>query len=275
MRTVGNPPKVQIQGVRKVFQVREGWRGHREVVAIDGIDLEVRDGEFVTVIGPSGCGKSTLLMMVAGLYEPSAGTIRLNGRVVDGPGLDRGVVFQDYGLFPWLTVDGNIRFGMRNKGIPRAEQDAIVERLVRMVHLEGFSGAHPWRLSGGMKQRVALARALAYDPDVLLMDEPFGALDAQTRYRLQVMLVDVWQQTRKTVLFVTHSVREAVFLSDRIVVLSRRPSRIRAEVPIELPRPRDVLSPAFREVESHVSALLGSPEQHDDPERDWAAVVSS
>ena len=267
--------KLSIQAVRKTFQVREGLRHLREVVAIDRIDFDVAEGEFVTVLGPSGCGKSTLLMMVAGLYTPTSGSILLNGRPIQGPGLDRGVVFQDYGLFPWLTVEGNIRFGMRNKGIPRARQDQRVAELLKMVHLEGFGHVHPWRLSGGMKQRVALARALAYDPEVLLMDEPFGALDAQTRHRLQGMLVDIWQATGKTILFVTHSVREAVFLSQRIIILTPRPSRVGAVVEVDLPRPRNVLAEAFREMEARVSALLGGPQPEEQAEREWAAVVSS
>jgi ABC-type nitrate/sulfonate/bicarbonate transport system ATPase subunit len=249
-------PKLTVRNLRKVFQVDEGFGKYSSITAIDGVSLDVRDGELITLIGPSGCGKSTLLMILAGLYDKSAGEVLLDGRPIVGPGLDRGVVFQEFALFPWLTVRNNICFGLKMKGIPAAEHDAIVKRYLKMVKLEEFERIFPHRLSGGMKQRVGIARALAYAPELLLMDEPFGALDAQTRTSLQKMLVDIWAETRKTILFVTHSVREAVFLSDRIVVLSRRPSRVRTIIEVDLPRPRQRLSQAFIRHEEELEELI-------------------
>jgi ABC-type nitrate/sulfonate/bicarbonate transport system ATPase subunit len=249
-------PKLAVRNLRKVFQVDEGFGKYSSITAIDGVSLDVEDGELITLIGPSGCGKSTLLMILAGLYDKSAGEVLLDGRPIVGPGLDRGVVFQEFALFPWLTVRNNICFGLKMKGIPAAEHDTIVKRYLKMVKLEEFERIFPHRLSGGMKQRVGIARALAYAPELLLMDEPFGALDAQTRTSLQKMLVDIWAETRKTILFVTHSVREAVFLSDRIVVLSRRPSRVRTVIKINLPRPRQRLSEAFIRHEEELEELI-------------------
>jgi ABC-type nitrate/sulfonate/bicarbonate transport system ATPase subunit len=222
------------------------------------VDLEIPDGEFVCVIGPSGCGKSTLLMILAGLYPRTAGEIFLDGRPLAGPGLNRGVVFQDFALFPWLSVRSNILYGVRQKGVPPREHEAIARHYIEMMSLEGFEHTYPYRLSGGMKQRVAIARALALDPELLLMDEPFGALDAQTRSSLQRVLVDVWQRTRKTVMFITHDVREATFLADRVIVMSARPGRVTEEVRIPLPRPRDILSPGFVEIERKLAGLIES-----------------
>jgi NitT/TauT family transport system ATP-binding protein len=250
------PPKLLVRNLRKVFQIDEGFGRFSSITAIDKVDLEIKEGELVTIIGPSGCGKSTLLMILAGLYDKSSGEVMLDGHPIDGPGLDRGVVFQEFALFPWLTVRNNICFGLKMKGVPAAEHDGIVKHYLKMVKLDEFEKIFPHRLSGGMKQRVGIARALAYSPELLLMDEPFGALDAQTRTSLQQMLVDIWAETRKTILFVTHSVREAVFLSDRIVVLSRRPSKVRTIIDVKLPRPRVRLSEPFLRHEEELEALI-------------------
>ena len=197
------------------------------VSAIESIDLSIDDHEFVTIVGPSGCGKSTLLYLVGGFLRPTAGRIRLRGRPVTGPGPDRGIVFQRYSLFPWLTVRGNIAYGLEEKGVARAARDRIVDEHVRLVHLEGFENRYPRELSGGMQQRVALAQTLACHPDILLMDEPFGALDAQTRRILQGEVRRIWRRDTKTVLFVTHDVEEAVELGTRIVVMTARPGRVK------------------------------------------------
>jgi NitT/TauT family transport system ATP-binding protein len=249
-------PKLVVRNLRKTFQVDEGFGRFSSINAIDNVSLDVREGELITIIGPSGCGKSTLLMILAGLYDKSSGEVLLDSRPIDGPGLDRGVVFQEFALFPWLTVRNNICFGLKMKGVPAAEHEAIIKRYLDMVKLAEFEHIFPHRLSGGMKQRVGIARALAYSPEILLMDEPFGALDAQTRTSLQQMLVDIWAETRKTILFVTHSVREAVFLSDRIVVLSRRPSRVRTILEVKIPRPRVRLSEPFLRSEEELEELI-------------------
>ena len=201
--------------------------GANAVSALEGIDLSIADREFVTIVGPSGCGKSTLLYLVGGFLRASAGSVLLRGAPITGPGPDRGIVFQRYSLFPWLTVRGNIGYGLDEKGVPRAERDRIIAEHVKLVHLEGFEDRYPRELSGGMQQRVALAQTLACQPDILLMDEPFGALDAQTRRILQDEVRRIWQRDTKTVLFVTHDVEEAVALGTRIVVMSARPGRIK------------------------------------------------
>ena len=201
--------------------------GAQAVSALESIDLTIAEREFVTIVGPSGCGKSTLLYLVAGFLHPTSGSIRLRGRSIAGPGPDRGIVFQRYSLFPWLTVRGNIGFGLDEKGVARGERDRIVDEHVRLVHLEGFEERYPRELSGGMQQRVALAQTLACRPDILLMDEPFGALDAQTRRILQDEVRRIWRRDTRTVLFVTHDVEEAVALGTRIVVMSARPGRIK------------------------------------------------
>ncbi|MCC6775742.1 MAG: ABC transporter ATP-binding protein [Hyphomicrobiales bacterium] len=200
--------------------------------------MTVADGEFVSIVGPSGCGKSTLLYMVGGFVVPSAGRLQVMGAPVRGPGPDRGPVFQEFALFPWKTVLGNVAYGLIQQGVSRREAEARARALIAMVHLDGYEQFYPKELSGGMKQRVAIARTLAYRPSILLMDEPFGALDAHTRTRLQNELLEIWERDRKTVLFVTHSVDEAVFLSDRVIVMTRSPGRIKAVVEIALPRPR-------------------------------------
>ncbi len=227
------PVKLQIQNLRKTYRTD----GH-EVVAIDEVSLAIRNQEFATLLGPSGCGKSTLLRIVAGLVKPTRGVVRLDGQAIRGPGRDRGMVFQSYTLFPWLTVLENVQFGLELSGVPRAEQERIARAFVEKVGLRGFERAYPKALSGGMKQRVAIARALANNPAILLLDEPFGALDAQTRSLMQELLTGVWEELHKTILFVTHDVEEAIFLSDRVFVMTARPGRIKAEIEVPLERPR-------------------------------------
>jgi ABC-type nitrate/sulfonate/bicarbonate transport system ATPase subunit len=230
---VQEPTKLHIQNLSKVYRAD----GH-EVVAIDEISLAIRNKEFATILGPSGCGKSTLLRIVAGLMKPTRGVVRLDGGAISGPGRDRGMVFQSYTLFPWLTVMENIQFGLGLSGVPKAEQEQIAKEFVDKVGLRGFERAYPKALSGGMKQRVAIARALANNPAILLLDEPFGALDAQTRSLMQELLTSVWEELHKTILFVTHDVEEAIFLSDRVFIMTARPGRIKAEIEIPLERPR-------------------------------------
>src|SRR5437016_211385 len=227
-------PKLRIREATVAFRTRRGG----EVVAIDRLSLDVADCQIVSIVGPSGCGKSTLLRLVAGLVPPSSGEIWLDGHQVTDPGADRGMVFQSYTLFPWLTVQGNVEFGPRLRGVPESERRAVAGRYIQRVGLTGFEHAYPKELSGGMMQRVAIARALANDPEVLLMDEPFGALDAQTRAFMGELLLDIWQKSPKTILFVTHDIDEALFLGDRVYVMTARPGRFRAEVSLSLPRPR-------------------------------------
>ena len=207
-------------------------------LALGDISLSVAEGEFVSIVGPSGCGKSTLLYVVGGFVPPSTGRVTVNGQAVTGPGPDRGPVFQEFALFPWKTVLGNVMYGPLEQGLPKQLAESRARTLISLVHLTGYENFYPKELSGGMKQRVAIARTLAYGPSILLMDEPFGALDAHTRTGLQRELLEIWERDRKTVLFVTHSVEEAVFLSDRVVVLTRSPGRIKAAIDIDLPRPR-------------------------------------
>ena len=215
------------------------------------------ESEFLCVVGRSGCGKTTLLNIVAGFLTPTKGEIRIGGRAVTGRGLDRGIVFQDFAqLFPWRTAQRNVEFGLEMKGVSRAERAEAAQRFLKLVNLEGFAGAYPHELSGGMQQRVAIARALAYNPSVLLMDEPFAALDALTRDEMQGMLVNVWRETRKTVIYVTHNVAEAVYLADRIVVLTPHPGTLRAEIRVTLPRPRDTLSVEFLDYQKQVVGHL-------------------
>ena len=250
--------KLDISDVYKTFVTEGSFGVNRETVALEGVNFSVDEGEFVTLIGPSGSGKSTLLMIIAGLVDKTSGSVMLDGKPVVEPGIDRGVVFQDFALFPWLTVEDNIRFGLRKRGLSKPEADATIAELLELVSLTGFGKHRPHELSGGMKQRVAIARAFAGDPELLLMDEPFGALDAQTRSSLQREFQEIWQRTGKTVLFVTHSVREAVYLSDRVVILSARPGRVHSEVKIDLPRPRAVFEPDFGEVERQVATQLAA-----------------
>jgi ABC-type nitrate/sulfonate/bicarbonate transport system ATPase subunit len=227
---------LSIRGVTRTFP-GQGRAG--PTLALQPTDVTVAPGEFVAILGPSGCGKSTLLRIVAGLDRPTAGQVALGGMPVAGPGPDRGMVFQSYTLFPWLTVEGNIRYGLRERGLPEAEQREIAARFIARTGLRGFENHWPRQLSGGMQQRCALARALANDPEILLLDEPFGALDHQTRELMQELLLEIWEADRKTVLFVTHDIDEAVFLANRVLVMSARPGRIKAEVPVPLPYPRE------------------------------------
>ena len=221
------------------------------VTALGGFDLEVGRGEFVSLVGPSGCGKSTFLNIVLGLMRPDRGEVRIDGRGIRGPASDRAMVFQEFGLLPWRTVEANVELGLELRGVAVADRQRRSRELIQLVGLVGFERHYPHELSGGMKQRVGLARALATNPDILLMDEPFAALDAQTRDLMQAELLRVWERSRKTVIFVTHSIEEAAYLSDRVVVLSARPGRRKAEVTVRLPRPRDYemrLTPEFNEL---------------------------
>lgn len=213
-------------------------QGARAVDAVQDVSLHIAPGEFVSIVGPSGCGKSTLLNVIAGFTPASTGQALLDGRAIGGPGPERGVVFQQYSLFPWLTVQGNVEYGLRVRGLPRQQRRAIAEDWLARCGLADFAQHYPEQLSGGMRQRVGIVRALANEPQVLLLDEPFGALDAQTRLVMQEILLDIWQRFRISVLFITHDIEEAVFLSDRVYVMTARPGRIKAELPIALPRPR-------------------------------------
>ena len=249
--------ELRVENVTKRFP-----RGHRRgsasgLAVLDDLSFTLSEGEFVSLIGPSGCGKTTVLNLVAGLDQPSGGTIRVDGKRVTGPGLDRGVVFQEFALFPWLTVADNIAFGLRSLGLPAAERRRRVARYMELVGLTAFQDYHPNRLSGGMRQRVGLGRAFAIEPAVLLMDEPFGALDSQTRESMQNALGEMWLSTRKTVLFVTHDIREAIFLSDRVLVIGGRPSRITLEIAVALPRPRRRHDPGFQAMEQVLEAAIG------------------
>ena len=225
---------IEIDHVSQVFQTS----ARQNHLALSDISLTIDNGAFVSILGPSGCGKSTLLYIVGGFVQPTQGATRMKGKTITGPGPDRGPVFQEFALFPWKSVLGNVMYGPRQQGVKHSEAEAQSRALLAMVGLKGFENFYPKELSGGMKQRIALARTLAYHPEVLLMDEPFGALDAHTRTRLQNDLLNIWERDRKTVLFVTHSVEEAVFLSDKVVMMSRSPGRIRQVVNIDLPRPR-------------------------------------
>ncbi|WP_408596013.1 ABC transporter ATP-binding protein [Limnohabitans sp.] len=222
-----------------IHEVSKTFRSQgQDTQALLATSLSVAENDFITILGPSGCGKSTLLRMVAGLDVPTTGHIELDGHTVTEPGADRGMVFQSYTLFPWLTVLQNVCFGLREKGLPVAEQEAIARQFLQQVGLQDFAQHFPKQLSGGMQQRTALARALANNPRILLMDEPFGALDHQTRELMQELLQDIWQSQRKTVLFVTHDIDEAIFMGNRVVVMSARPGRIKCDLPVELPYPR-------------------------------------
>jgi nitrate ABC transporter ATP-binding subunit len=249
----GQTETLTIHGVTKRFAV-----GDDEVEALAPVDLAIPGGEFVCMIGASGCGKSTLLRIIAGFEEPTTGEVAIDGKPVTGPGSDRGMVFQDYALFPWMTVWQNISFGPRQRHLPREEIDRTTDEFVRMVGLERFADRYPNQLSGGMKQRVAIARVLANNANILLMDEPFGALDALTREQLQNELLQIWKRTGVTTIFVTHSVEEAVLLADRVLVMSAGPGKIDSDFRIDLPRPRDVSSPEFNALRRDVARRLTS-----------------
>ncbi len=240
-----------VRGVERRFASSTG-----STLALQATDLDVAENEFITILGPSGCGKSTLLRIVAGLDHPTAGEVRLDGRRIEGPGADRGMVFQSYTLFPWLSVLDNVCFGLRERGLPRAQQVEIAEGFLAQVGLSGFARHYPKQLSGGMQQRTALARALANRPRMLLMDEPFGALDHQTRELMQELLLGIWERRRKTVLFVTHDIDEAVFMGSRVVVMSARPGRIKLDRRVELPHPRHYsvkTTPAFAALKAELT----------------------
>ena len=245
---------LSIKNLNKTYHTEEG----DEVVALSDINLDVADKEFVCFIGPSGCGKTTLLRITAGLEKPDSGTLTVNNEPIKGPGPDRGMVFQEYSLFPWRTVLKNITFSLELKKIPKSEREKIARDFLEVVGLSKFADSYPHELSGGMKQRVAIARALVNDPDVLLMDEPFGAVDAQTRNRLQHELLNIWEKKKKTVLFITHSVDEAVFLADKVVVFTARPGRVKEVINIDLPRPRERTSFEANAVREHLLASLGA-----------------
>ena len=225
--------KVKIDHVEKIYDGRKG-----KMIALNGVDLDIMENEFICVVGPSGCGKSTLLNIIAGLLEPTSGAVYVNGKKVEGTGTERGVVFQQYALFPWLTVMKNVMFGLKLKGMSDEEAKKIAMKYIKMVELEDFVDSYPKELSGGMKQRVAIARAYAVQPEVLLMDEPFGALDAQTRTQLQSELIRTWQEEKKTCFFITHDVEEAIILATKVIVMSARPGRIKTIIDIDLPYPR-------------------------------------
>src|SRR5215510_7759634 len=248
--TFGKP--MTLRGLAKQYTTADG----HALEALLAIDLDIAPGEFLVVVGPSGCGKSTMLNILAGLTPPSAGEARVGDLVVRGPDIDRGMVFQDFALFPWLDVIGNVEFGLERKGIGRRGRRDLAMHYLEMVGLADFADKRPRELSGGMKQRVAIARTFATEPSIIFMDEPFGALDALTRRYLQHELLRIWQQHRKTVVFVTHSVVEAIYLADRIVLMTAQPGRIKTVIPIRLPHPRDPISDEFRVIERQVYADL-------------------
>ena len=246
-----NGPKCELRDVTKAY-----FSDGASTLAVDRTSLAIQEGEFVCLLGPSGCGKSTVLGMVAGFVKPSGGQILVDGQPVSAPGRDRGVVFQEDALFPWRTATQNVAFGPEMRGWPASKREAVARSYLEMVGLGAHADKYPSELSGGMKQRVAIARALANEPSMLLMDEPFGALDAQTREVLQEELLRIWLAERKTVVFVTHSISESVYLADRVVVITARPGRIKAIVPVDLPRPRERGSVAFRAIIDHIEGLL-------------------
>jgi ABC-type nitrate/sulfonate/bicarbonate transport system ATPase subunit len=246
-------PHIQIREVSLVYDTPAG-----QVVGVERASFDIEQSEFLCIVGPSGCGKSTLLNIIAGFLAPTGGEIRIAGKAVSGYGMDRGVVFQDFAqLFPWRTALGNVAFGLEMKGVGKDEREQIARQQLKLVKLEKFEKSYPHHLSGGMQQRVAIARALAYNPAVLLMDEPFAALDALTRDDMQRLLADVWRETRKTVIYVTHNVAEAVYLADRVVVMTPHPGTVKVEVTIALKRPRDPLSVEFLDYQKRLLTELG------------------
>ena len=242
---------IQINTVNKIFST-----SGREVVALDNINLNVQRGEFICLLGPSGCGKSTLLNAVAGFSSPTTGSILVDGKTVQAPGPERGMVFQEYALFPWMTVEKNIAFGLEIKKMPKAQINEKVGALLEMLNLQDFRDRYPKDLSGGMRQRVAIARVLALDSPIMLMDEPFGALDSLTRRNLQDELLRIWMEFKKTIIFVTHSIEESIYLADRIVVMTYRPGKIKKDVSVAMPRPRDPSSAEFNDLKKELSLLV-------------------
>ncbi len=263
-----NKTHIKIQGVNKIFKTVD-----KEVVALKNIELDIPEGQFVCLLGPSGCGKSTLLNAVAGFSLPTSGTITANNIVVNAPGPDRGMVFQEYALFPWMTVEQNIAFGLEIKGMAKAEIQSRVASLLGMLGLSDFKARFPKDLSGGMRQRVAIARVLALDSPIMLMDEPFGALDALTRRNLQDELLRIWSELKKTIIFVTHSIEEAIYLADRIIVMTYRPGTVKKDLLVELPRERDPSSEAFNALKRELGQLVMEEQQrHHNDELKMAAV---
>ena len=251
---------IEIRDVSLIYDTPAG-----KVPGVKDVSFNIGASEFICIVGPSGCGKSTLLNIIAGFIAPVAGEIRIDGKTVTGHGMDRGVVFQDFAqLFPWRTALGNVTFGLEMKGIGKEEREAVAREQLRLVKLEKFTASYPHHLSGGMQQRVAIARALAYNPAVLLMDEPFAALDAMTRDDMQRLLADVWKTTRKTVIYVTHNVAEAVYLADRVIVMTPHPGTVKAEIRIPLERPRDPLSVEFLECQKELLRHLGQDGTQDE-----------
>ena len=246
-------PEIEVRDVALIYDTPMG-----RVTGVQNASFSLEKSEFLCLVGPSGCGKSTLLNIIAGFLAPTGGSITIGGKAVTGQGMDRGVVFQDFAqLFPWRTALGNVAFGLEMKGIGKAEREEIALQQLKLVKLEKFANSYPHHLSGGMQQRVAIARALAYNPAVLLMDEPFAALDALTRDEMQRLLAEVWRETAKTVIYVTHNVAEAVYLADRVIVMTPHPGTVKAEIPITLRRPRDPLSVEFLDFQKQLLGQLG------------------
>lgn len=268
---MADPTILSIEHVSKV------WSGgtNRAVQALDDINFSVKPGEFLVIIGPSGCGKSTLLFAIAGLEFPSSGTIQLEGQPITGPGTDRSLIFQEASLFPWLSVADNVEWGLKIKGLSKTERRERALHYIRQVGLADSIKKYPHELSGGMKQRVAIARALCLEPKVLLMDEPFAALDVQTRYKMQSFLLDIWATTKTTIVFVTHHIDEAIHLADRVLVLTARPGRVLEEVTIGLPRPREIASRAFDEYRSSFFAHLRNEVSKAFAEQELAEVIDA
>jgi len=249
-------PHIEISGVGKVFKA-----GQRELAALKDITLSIPSGQFTCLLGPSGCGKSTLLNAIAGFAPPTSGAITVDGRAVTGPGPERGMVFQEYALFPWMTVEQNVAFGMEIKGMARRDIGQRVDQLLAMLSLSDFRQRFPKDLSGGMRQRVAIARVLALDSPIMLMDEPFGALDALTRHNLQDELLRIWAELGKTIIFVTHSIEEALYLADRIVVMTYRPGTVKRDLLVDLERARDAAAPEFNALKRELGALVMEEQQ--------------
>lgn len=247
--------KINIKDLKKIYKTNSG----KEFLALADVDLKVNEGEFVSIVGPSGCGKSTLLRIIAGLDTKTEGILEIDGKEIVGPGADRGMVFQAYSLFPWLTVEENIRFGLDLKGMNKSEADDIVEKYLKLIKLTDFRKNYPKELSGGMRQRVAIARSLANSPEVLLMDEPFGALDPQTKMSMQELLLDIWRSEKNTIIFITHDIDESIFLSQKVCVMSTHPGTIISEIPVDLPinRTRKVKdSDVFIRTKNTITSLL-------------------
>ncbi|MDU2241947.1 MAG: ABC transporter ATP-binding protein [Paenibacillus sp.] len=249
-------PILEINNVTKLFA---GNKKNKGILALDTINLTIARNEFITILGPSGCGKSTLLRIVGGLEEQTTGSVYLDKSKIEGPSSNRGMVFQAYSLFPWLTVEENIQFGPKNKGMDARNRKELSDKYIELVGLKGFERHYPKQLSGGMQQRVAIARALANDPEILLLDEPFGALDNQTRVIMQELLLEIWEKSKKTILFITHDVEESIFLASRVLVMTSRPGKIKADIPIEIEHPRTYhvkMDHRFLQYKEHLTELI-------------------